>query len=325
MWPLFYLAVTLVVALLIMSKKITIQIPTKDGVQVFHLGRTSVITLLTFVIAISAFIAGSWYVSEQQRYAQQVLVKAVVQLEGAKNEITALYQEQLDTNHSLSEALSNKNNQLQLLGKRVHDVESVLGLADEAFKLDEIHVERDERINTAAIDPAVRATMLRLIPNGSPIDYQRISSSFGRRINPTSGKSYFHTGIDLTCKRGDEILAPADGVVETVRPNDKDSGNYLTLRHSFGFMSSYSHLHRFKVTGGQFVTKGDVIAYCGNSGTSAEPHLHYEVQFLGRTLNPQHLMDWTPDNFNYVFEQEKKVKWGSLIKLIDNVVSLQFN
>ncbi len=308
-----------------MSNKITIQIPTKNGDHVFHFGRTSVIALLASIVALPVVVGTAWYMSYQQRYAQDVLVQTVSQLKQAKSEITDLYREQLDTNHSLSQALNEKNNQIQLLGKRVFDVESVLGLADEEIAADENHVALEERIDAAAIDSAVRATMFRLIPNDSPVTYQRISSSFGRRINPVTGEMHTHTGIDLTCKPGEEVLAPADGVVETVRPSNDGYGNYLTLRHSFGFMSGYAHLQRFKVTNGQFVTKGDVIAQCGNSGRSTGPHLHYEVRFLGRALNPQYLMDWTPENFNYVFEKEKKVKWGSLVQLIDNVVRLQIN
>ncbi|WP_321278962.1 M23 family metallopeptidase [Vibrio sp.] len=308
-----------------MSKKIIIQIPTKNGDQQFYFGRISVVTVLASVIALPAVIGGAWYMNQQQRYDQGVLVKAVAQLESEKNEITALYEEQLDTNHSLSQSLTDRNNQIQLLGKRVFDVESVLGLADEELMLDENNLALEERIDAAAIDSAVRATMFRLIPNDSPITYQRISSSYGSRINPISGKRHVHTGIDLTCKRGEEVLAPADGVVETVRPGNRGYGNYLTLRHSFGFMSSYAHLQHFKVKSGEFVSKGDVIAQCGNSGNSTGPHLHYEVRFLGRALNPQYLMDWTPENFNYVFEKEKKVKWGPLVQLIDDVVRLQIN
>ncbi len=251
--------------------------------------------------------------------AQQLIETLIVE----KEQTEFLYAEQVETNHSLSQTLTEKESAIQLLGRRVFDVESVLGLADEELLTDDVSLE--DRIDAAAIDSAVRATMFRLIPNDSPMTYQRISSSYGRRTNPISGKRHNHTGIDLTCKRGEEILAPADGVIETVRPSNKGFGNFLTMRHSFGFMSSYAHLQKFKVRSGQFVSKGDVIANCGNSGNSTGPHLHYEVRFLGRSLNPQYLMDWTPENFNYVFEKEKKVKWGPLVQLIDNVVRLQIN
>ncbi|MDK9775379.1 MULTISPECIES: M23 family metallopeptidase [unclassified Vibrio] len=308
-----------------MSKKITMQVPTKNGDQLFYLGRTSVLAFFASLLALPAVIGGAWYLNQQQVENQENLSQTIAKLESEKAQITALYEEQLDTNHSLSQSLTDKNNQIQLLGKRVFDVESVLGLADEELIGEESNLALEERIDAAAIDSAVRATMFRLIPNDSPMTYQRISSSYGSRINPISGKRHVHTGIDLTCKRGEEILAPADGVVETVRPSNRGYGNYLTLRHSFGFSSSFAHLSRFKVKSGQFVSKGDVIAKCGNSGNSTGPHLHYEVRFLGRALNPQYLMDWTPENFNYAFEKEKKVKWGPLVQLIDNVVRLQIN
>ena len=251
--------------------------------------------------------------------AQQLIETLIVE----KEQTEFLYAEQVETNHSLSQILTEKEGTIQLLGKRVFDVESVLGLADEELLTDDVSLE--DRIDAAAVDSAVRATMFRLIPNDSPMAYQRISSSYGSRTNPISGKRHVHTGIDLTCKRGEDIVAPADGVIETVRPSKKGFGNFITMRHSFGFMSSYAHLQKFKVRSGQFVSKGDVIASCGNSGNSTGPHLHYEVRFLGRSLNPQYLMDWTPENFNYVFEKEKKVKWGPLVQLIDNVVRLQIN
>ncbi len=317
-----------------MPRKITLQVPSKDGNQQFHFGRSSTLFILCSVLGLPAVLAGGWYHFDQTQKAQlkaendlthqvEALTSQLQTLRDDKQLLEAQYQEQLDTNHQLSQSLTEKNDQIQLLGKRVFDVESVLGLADEELVADENSLE--ERIDAAAIDSAVRATMFRLIPNDSPVTYQRISSSYGGRINPITGKRHMHTGIDLTCKRGEPILAPADGVIETVRPSKKGFGNFLTVRHSFGFMSSYAHLHRFKVRSGQFVSKGDVIATCGNSGNSTGPHLHYEVRFLGRSLNPRYLMDWTPENFNYVFEKEKKVKWAPLVQLIDNVVRLQIN
>ena len=314
-----------------MSQKVSITIPSRQGDQTFYLGRKSISAIVLTLVSAPLLLGGAIYLHLDNKFKnEQAMQKtqgefelALANLNSKNGELSSLYQEQVDTNHSLSQALVEKEGKIQLLGKRVYDVESVLGLVSEELVNDEVSLE--DRIDAAAIDSAVRATMFRLIPNDSPMAYQRISSSYGRRTNPITGKRHTHTGIDLTCKRGEEILAPADGVIETVRPSKKGFGNFMTLRHSFGFMSSYAHLQRFKVRSGEFVSKGDVIATCCNSGNSTGPHLHYEVRFLGRALNPQYLMDWTPDNFNYVFEKEKKVKWGPLVQLIDNVVRLQIN
>ncbi|EGU49858.1 membrane protein [Vibrio orientalis CIP 102891 = ATCC 33934] len=309
-----------------MSKNITISIPAKSGVQNFYVSRTTLLVSIVSAFGIATLGAGygvySWLQERQTEQEFRVLVSQLEDIEAQKQDLELLYQQQVQETHTLSQELEEKRDQVSILGKRVFDVESALGLADEN-SIDETNLEN--RIDAAAIDSAVRATMFRMIPNDSPLNYLRVSSSYGRRTNPITGKRHTHMGIDLTCKRGEEIYAPADGVIETVRPSSKGYGNFLTLRHSFGFMSSYAHLQKFKVRSGQFVSKGDLIATCGNSGNSTGPHLHYEVRFLGRTLNPQYTMDWTPENFNYLFEKEKKVKWAPLVKLIDDTVRLQVN
>ncbi|WP_394145815.1 peptidoglycan DD-metalloendopeptidase family protein [Vibrio atypicus] len=309
-----------------MSKKITISIPASSGVQDFHVSRKALICSLSAVAVSAAIGAGYVYHNWQsERSAQQqcnLLIDKLSEVEKQKSELEQLYAEQINETHAVTQELEDKKTEISILGKRVFDVESVLGLANEESTTEE---NLEDRLDAAAVDSAVRATMFRMIPNDSPMQYQRISSSYGRRTNPITGKRHTHTGIDLTCKRGEEIYAPADGVIETVRPSSKGYGNYLTVRHSFGFMSSYAHLSRFKVRSGQFVSKGDLIATCGNSGNSTGPHLHYEVRFLGRPLNPQYTMDWSPENFNYLFEKEKKVKWAPLVQLIDNTVRLQVN
>ncbi|MGF1778901.1 peptidoglycan DD-metalloendopeptidase family protein [Vibrio nomapromontoriensis] len=308
-----------------MPNKIKVVIPTTQGKikKTLRLGRKRTYTA---ILMAAAFPVAFGLVSYSYQQSQTELTSTEVTVSSLQTEnavLEAKLEEQVNATHDLSQELEEKRDELQLLGKRVNDVEAVLGLVDEELYDTEMPLE--QRIDAAAIDSAVRATMFRLIPNDSPMAYQRISSSYGRRTNPISGKRQLHTGIDLTCKTGEEILAPADGVVETVRPSRKGYGNYMTIRHAFGFMSSYAHLNRFKAKSGQFVRKGDVIAQCGNSGNSTGPHLHYEVRFLGRTLNPQYLMDWSPENFDYVFEKEKKVQWAPLVDLITSVVKLQIN
>ncbi|MGR6840488.1 M23 family metallopeptidase [Aliivibrio wodanis] len=255
---------------------------------------------------------------------QKVSEVEIAELHLQNSNLNKLIVDNNNNNHELNQQLEKKENELLVISQRIEDVESVLGLqeiSEEENALTEKTL--DQRLDIAAIDSAVRATMFRLIPNDTPLDFIRNSSSFGKRTNPISGKRQRHLGLDLTCKRGTEIYAPADGVVELARPSKKGYGNLLKVQHSFGFMTMYAHLQKFKVRSGQFVKKGELIATCGNSGNSTGPHLHYEVRFLGRVLNPQSFIDWTPEHFESLFEKERSVKWTPLVDVISNVVKLQ--
>ena len=117
-----------------------------------------------------------------------------------------------------------------------------------------------------------------------------------------AGKKQFHTGLDLAVKIGTPIYAPADGVVKTRRSNRKKGyGNLLKIDHAFGFVTLYAHLDKFNVKRGQFVKKGDLIGWSGNTGYSSGPHLHYEIHFLSNALNPENFITWTPENFQDLF------------------------
>lgn len=177
--------------------------------------------------------------------------------------------------------------------------------------------------DTSNLSPAVKATLFRMIPNDLLMAYQRISSPYGVRIHPITGQSKRHLGMDLTCPNGGTIYATADGVVELTRPSNQGYGNLIKIRHGFGFMSMYAHLQRFLVKTGQFIEKGDPIALCGNTGASTGPHLHYEIRFLGQTIDPKDFLNWHPDNFNQLFKQQDHIHWSSLINNINGLIQLQ--
>lgn len=177
--------------------------------------------------------------------------------------------------------------------------------------------------DTVNLNPAVKATLFRMIPNDLPMAYQRISSPYGVRIHPITGQSKRHLGMDLTCPNGGTVYATADGVVELTRPSHQGYGNLIKIRHGFGFMSMYAHLQGFLVKTGQFIEKGDPIALCGNTGSSTGPHLHYEIRFLGQALDPKDFLNWHPDNFNQLFKQQNHIHWSSLINNINGLIQLQ--
>ncbi|MCL9776901.1 M23 family metallopeptidase [Vibrio methylphosphonaticus] len=245
------------------------------------------------------------------------------QLKQAKltNESQSMESELANLQHlkqALEQDLSEREERITHVSERLTELEIVLGVAQDG-RVNEL----DSRLDTAAIHSNVRMTMLTQIPSGSPVGQQRISSQFGKRIHPVSKKAKMHRGLDFAVNTGTKIYAPADGVVEVTRKSSKGSGNFLRLQHAFGFSSSYSHLKGFKVKNGQFVHKGELIALSGNSGLSSGPHLHYEVRFVGRALDPKPFVDWGVNEFEEIFEKERGIRWESLVKTVEQRAAQQ--
>ncbi len=112
-----------------------------------------------------------------------------------------------------------------------------------------------------------------------------ITSGFGMRIDPFTGKQSFHKGIDIATNLGNPVVAPADGVVVETR-NDRIGGKTILLSHGGGLSTLYYHLDKFLVRPGQKVKRGEIIGLVGKTGKALGPHLHYEVQVNGRSVNP---------------------------------------
>ncbi|ABM03352.1 peptidase M23B [Psychromonas ingrahamii 37] len=181
----------------------------------------------------------------------------------------------------------------------------------------------DSRLNAATINSALRINFLRNVPNGSPVKKARLSSQFGYRTHPVTKKRKKHRGLDFAVNTGTPIYATADGVVEMARKSNLGSGNFLRIQHSHGFSSSFSHMKSFKAHSGQFVEKGQLIGYSGNTGMSSGPHLHYEIRFVGRALDPLNFVRWNNDNFDTIYEKEKGIKWDYLVQKQEQQINIQ--
>lgn len=121
-------------------------------------------------------------------------------------------------------------------------------------------------------------------PKGWPVT-GRITSGYGNRENPVHGGHDFHSGIDISVEPGTAVKATADGVV-SFSGRSGGSGNLVVLEHGFGYSTFYAHNTRIVVTIGQRVTRGEIIAYSGSTGSSTGPHSHYEIWKGGRHINP---------------------------------------
>ncbi|MCX8160861.1 MAG: M23 family metallopeptidase [Candidatus Saccharicenans sp.] len=119
-----------------------------------------------------------------------------------------------------------------------------------------------------------------------------VSSSFGPRIDPFTGRNAFHAGLDIATNLNNPVVATADGVVVQVG-FDKYKGNYVSISHGNGFTTEYWHLNKYMVRSGQKLNRGQVIGYVGKTGKALGPHLHYEVHLNGKPINP----------INYIIEE----------------------
>ncbi|SEH92040.1 Peptidase family M23 [Rheinheimera pacifica] len=300
-----------------MKDRIIISVSTINGTRHFNVSK---LFKRNAVIAMWAMLFGLIITAAVIDYLLRTVDKSQHQRTALTEQAASLRAEIDALNHSkqqLELELSAKQDEMQLVTSRVGEIELALGLEQQYPQ------NLENRLDTASVNSAARQAMLQLVPNGSPLEFRRRSSRFGVREHPIIGKQQHHKGVDLSASRGTPIYAPADGVVEVVLSNKHGYGNLLKIRHAFGFSTLYAHLDSFKVKSGHFVHKGELIATSGNTGLSTAPHLHYEVHFLDRALNPQSFMDWDATNFDLVFEKERSIKWDSLVSMLETKASTQ--
>lgn len=136
--------------------------------------------------------------------------------------------------------------------------------------------------------------LTKFIPLTRPIEHYYISSGFGARTDPMTKKMAMHQGLDFVGPLNETILSPSSGTV-ILAGKFYDYGNAVVIDHGFGITTRYGHLSEVLVKKGQIVKQGDKIAKQGSTGRSTGQHLHYEVRYNNKPLNPRKFIeagDW---------------------------------
>ena len=162
-----------------------------------------------------------------------------------------------------------------LLAKRMHSLSDKLA---EDVSLEEI---RQQEILLALRE---NREFMVMTPSIWPSE-GHLTSGFGYRVNPFTGQSILHAGIDVANRIGTPIVAPARGTVVSVGWQNA-YGNCVVLNHGNSITTRYAHMEKATVKEGQVVNRGEVIGAVGNTGRSTGPHLHYEVRVGGVPVNP---------------------------------------
>jgi len=243
---------------------------------------------------------------------EQELKKLRANNESERELLEKKEKELLDLNDLYSTQIQNKVKDLDELSSKLGEIEALIGLK-----------QRDEtsiiqRMTLAKLTTEQKMFTLQSIPNGNPLDVVKVTGNYGYRKHPLTKRKQFHTGIDLKAKYNKKVYSTADGVVKYVQTrNIGKSGRVVKIAHNFGFETVYAHLNKTKVKIGDIIRKGQIIALSGNSGRSTGPHLHYEVSYAGKSLNPYDYIRWNITNYEDIFNKQRRVQWESLVSLIN--------
>lgn len=170
-----------------------------------------------------------------------------------------------------------------------------LGELDELLALiedDEISILMEEQLSEyATLIDEVESTLdfLECKPDLKPVD-GRITSGFGLRRDPVTGRRSMHKGLDIASSRGSDILAAGSGVV-TYAGYNGSYGKTIVVSHGYGYKTVYAHNNKNLVEVGDSVEKGQLIGEVGNTGKSTGPHVHFEIHFEGKQIDPAKVID----------------------------------
>lgn len=281
------------------------------------LAATGFLAVCTAVLAAAGFAGGYWYSTlTGSGISRNAVAELTDELDQQRNSIDEIRQGNEDTLDALAIRIAQLNARiirLDALGRRLTDMAD---LDDGEFNFDEppalggpeepmaggsnvavpelvesmqsLNGELDHREAQLGVleNMLMRQNLKqRVYPQGRPVSSGWISSYFGRRTDPFTGKPANHTGIDFAGKLGDDVLAVADGVV-TWSADRYGYGEMVEINHGNGYSTRYAHNEDLVVSVGDEVKKGQVVAHMGETGRATGPNLHFEVLKDGRRVNP---------------------------------------
>ena len=215
------------------------------------------------------------------------------ELESAKKEQEAARQELKDQEAEINKVIADIQGQEQEAQAAIKKLEAAASAMDA-----EIRKKEKELASQIANVPSESGFLWPL--NG----YNTLTSLFGSRIHPITGKANNHTGIDIPAPAGTAILASKSGVVITSTRN-RSYGNYVVVGHSDGTSTLYAHMSSRSVSQGQTVKQGQVVGRVGTTGSSTGNHLHFEVRVNGSRVDP---VNYFKSKTLYVQSGGKKVQ-----------------
>ena len=264
----------------------------------YEYGTTSYLQLILESKGLSDLVTRLSVVKRVYDYDKNVIAEFIntkQQVEDARQLIVNEQKEQIEAR----DILEKKKSSLEALKSEKQQIIDELNSDINALEKEEKQKEADyealkNELNAALAAESSRSSKSVYTGNGQfawPSDSStRITSSYGYRTHPISGKQSLHRGIAIGAALGSNVLAADSGTVVTAGWNNS-YGYYITINHGGGLVTLYAHNSKLLVSKGDKVTKGQVIAKCGSTGNSTGPHIHFEVQLNGALQNPMNYLN----------------------------------
>ncbi len=294
------------------KEKLTVMLIPHSEKKIFNF-QISLFTVSFMIIILAGIIAAFFIATSKYTLTKNEMVKLIQAQEGNIKTLQEMREAIKTLNNSVADYKKSIKKIIELLGSgQSENIFGIGGLETEVNKIPEImglknrndyssELETIKRINSDIISSkrvlqnfqkflAARQEIIQRIPNNWPIiGGGFITSPFGMRRSPFTGKLAMHQGVDIAWWPGAPIRATADGVV--VFAGMKGGyGRTVQIQHEYGFQTLYAHLSSIAVYEGKKVKKGDIIGFLGRTGRATGFHLHYEVRIGTKAVDPMIFM-----------------------------------
>jgi hypothetical protein len=173
----------------------------------------------------------------------------------------------------------------------------------------EITIERDVPLFVNVKDSLLFNLISQRMNVCLPLDFLKLNSAFGYRIDPVKRCTAFHDGIDLQCNHA-RVYAMLPGIIKEVHFSNKGYGNYIVLEHGI-FECLYGHLDQITVRTGEAISAGTIVGISGNTGKSTGPHLHIRIRKGGKSVDPNIFVDYLNGYITQLQDKMAYVKFGT--------------
>jgi hypothetical protein len=284
-------------------------------------GGRRVVSVLLLMLAFSMFIAGRWS-APTPVLIQQTMAEMKLEIMQQQSMLDQLSREQETNINALAARLAElkaASTRLDALGERLVRLgqldpgefdfsrpppvggperiirdghSSVVGMSQSISHLSQVLRSQFARLDALQLLLLGRNLENERTPAGWPVSSGWISSGFGERNDPFTGKKARHDGLDFAGIKGSEILGVARGVVIWAGSR-QGYGNLLEVDHGNGYVTRYAHNDELLVKAGDSITAGQAIATMGATGRASSPHVHFEVLYQGKTVDPYQFVKQT--------------------------------